>query len=248
MSNGARRTRSPGSAQSTSAVSTRRALARALRATSSSASGAESVASTLAPAREAARLGTPSPQPSSTTLRPRSGSPSSSRASATPLRHSTAQYGASGAHSTAPSSGSSTASSGWSTRSSPPGSSTDWLTSSYSTPPTLRPPTLDSALGHGYGRPVRPAAAMGAAACIGVVLLTGCGGGDKPSEPLPEASAQFTLASPAFRDDGAIPKRFTCSGEGVSPALQWTGVPGAARELDLLVEDEDAERFVHWGL
>ena len=89
---------------------------------------------------------------------------------------------------------------------------------------------------------------MGAAACIGVVLLTGCGGGDKPSEPLPEASAQITLASPAFRDDGAIPKRFTCSGEGVSPALQWTGVPGAARELDLLVEDEDAERFVHWGL
>jgi Raf kinase inhibitor-like YbhB/YbcL family protein len=89
---------------------------------------------------------------------------------------------------------------------------------------------------------------VGAAACFGVMLLTGCGGGDKPSEPLPEASAQIKLASPAFRDRGTIPRRFTCSGEGVSPPLRWTGVPGDARELELLVEDEDADRFVHWSL
>jgi len=81
-----------------------------------------------------------------------------------------------------------------------------------------------------------------------VALLAGCGGGDKPSEPLPAAPATITLSSPAFDDGGTIPERFTCSGEGVSPPLRWSGVPAKARELALLVEDPDADRFVHWTL
>ena len=90
-------------------------------------------------------------------------------------------------------------------------------------------------------------AALRAAVCIGaVVLLSGCGGDDKPSEPLPGASASIDLRSPAFRDGGTIPKRFTCSGEGTSPPLHWSRVPDDARELELLVEDPDADRFVHW--
>ena len=85
--------------------------------------------------------------------------------------------------------------------------------------------------------------------CLGAVaLLAGCGGGDKPSEPLPTAPATITLSSPAFDDGGTIPDRFTCSGKGVSPPLRWSGVPAKARELALLVEDPDADRFVHWTL
>ena len=72
---------------------------------STSASGSASVASTVAPARAATRLGSPSPQPSSTTRRPRRPIWSSARASATPLRHRTSQYGASGAQRMSPSSG-----------------------------------------------------------------------------------------------------------------------------------------------
>jgi Raf kinase inhibitor-like YbhB/YbcL family protein len=77
-------------------------------------------------------------------------------------------------------------------------------------------------------------------------LPAGCGGGDKPNEPLPEARRSMTVTSPAFRDGGSIPKRFTCDGEGSSPPLRWSGVPGGARELELVVEDPDADRFVHW--
>jgi Raf kinase inhibitor-like YbhB/YbcL family protein len=77
-------------------------------------------------------------------------------------------------------------------------------------------------------------------------LPAGCGGGDKPSEPLPEAARSITVTSPAFRDGGSIPKRFSCDGKGSSPALRWSGVPGRARELALVVEDPDADRFVHW--
>jgi Raf kinase inhibitor-like YbhB/YbcL family protein len=77
-------------------------------------------------------------------------------------------------------------------------------------------------------------------------LPAGCGGGDKPSEPLPKADNSITVTSPAFRDGGSIPKRFTCDGDDRSPALRWSGVPVGARELALVVEDPDADRFVHW--
>jgi Raf kinase inhibitor-like YbhB/YbcL family protein len=77
-------------------------------------------------------------------------------------------------------------------------------------------------------------------------LPAGCGGGDKPSEPLPEAARSIAVTSPAFRDGGSIPKRFSCDGEESSPPLRWSGVPARARELALVVEDPDADRFVHW--
>jgi Raf kinase inhibitor-like YbhB/YbcL family protein len=91
--------------------------------------------------------------------------------------------------------------------------------------------------------------ALPGAICLGLLaLLAGCGGGDEPSEPLPKAPGSIRLSSPAFDNGGTIPDRFTCSGEGVSPPLRWTGVPAKARELELLFEDPDADRFVHWTL
>jgi Raf kinase inhibitor-like YbhB/YbcL family protein len=77
-------------------------------------------------------------------------------------------------------------------------------------------------------------------------LPAGCGGDDTPSEPLPKAARSITVTSPAFQDGGSIPKRFTCDGEDRSPPLRWSGVPAGARELALVVEDPDADRFVHW--
>lgn len=56
----------------------------------------------------------------------------------------------------------------------------------------------------------------------------------------------FSLASTAFRNDGAIPRRFTCDGENVSPDLTWVGAPDGTRALVLEVTDPDARDFVHW--
>jgi hypothetical protein len=58
------------------------------------------------------------------------------------------------------------------------------------------------------------------------------------------------LTSPAFADGETIPERFTCDGDDISPSLEWSGVPDAATELALLVEDPDAPggTFVHWVL
>ena len=56
----------------------------------------------------------------------------------------------------------------------------------------------------------------------------------------------FTLASTAFGDGKAIPRRFTCDGADVSPDLEWTGAPEGTRALTLIVTDRDANDFVHW--
>jgi Raf kinase inhibitor-like YbhB/YbcL family protein len=58
----------------------------------------------------------------------------------------------------------------------------------------------------------------------------------------------FVLNSPAFADGQAIPAKYTCDGENVSPALTWTGFPAGAAALALVVDDPDAPNgtFTHW--
>ena len=65
----------------------------------------------------------------------------------------------------------------------------------------------------------------------------------------------LTLTSPAFRHNGDIPSRYTCDGDDVSPPLSWSGVPGNAKSLVLIVDDPDAPdpkapkmTWVHWVL
>jgi Raf kinase inhibitor-like YbhB/YbcL family protein len=65
----------------------------------------------------------------------------------------------------------------------------------------------------------------------------------------------LTLTSPAFAPGGEIPARYTCEGDDVSPALEWSGVPASAGSLALIVDDPDAPdpkspkmTWVHWAL
>src|SRR5438067_11151017 len=56
------------------------------------------------------------------------------------------------------------------------------------------------------------------------------------------------VSSLAFADHAEIPARYTADGEGVSPPLQWSGIPSGAASLVLVVEDADAptsEPLVH---
>jgi Raf kinase inhibitor-like YbhB/YbcL family protein len=60
----------------------------------------------------------------------------------------------------------------------------------------------------------------------------------------------IAVSSPAFREGDPVPARFTCDGGGLSPPLEWHGVPEGAAALALVVDDPDAPRrtFVHWVL
>jgi Raf kinase inhibitor-like YbhB/YbcL family protein len=69
------------------------------------------------------------------------------------------------------------------------------------------------------------------------------------SEPAPtigtDPAAAFVLTSTGFTDAAELPDRYTCSGEGISPDLQWSGAPFGT-ELALVVRDRDANGYVHW--
>ena len=56
------------------------------------------------------------------------------------------------------------------------------------------------------------------------------------------------LKAPAFAYGSEIPRRFTCSGADVSPALRWSGVTPAAHSLALIADDPDAPAgtWTHW--
>jgi Raf kinase inhibitor-like YbhB/YbcL family protein len=60
----------------------------------------------------------------------------------------------------------------------------------------------------------------------------------------------FALKSTAFAHDGEIPRRYTCDGTDLSPALSWVGVPAGTQSLALIADDPDAPEgtWTHWTL
>ncbi len=65
------------------------------------------------------------------------------------------------------------------------------------------------------------------------------------------ASNQFTLISPDFKNNSPIPSKFTCDGANVSPELEWFNPPPRTKSFILIVEDPDASEdkilpWVHW--
>jgi Raf kinase inhibitor-like YbhB/YbcL family protein len=65
----------------------------------------------------------------------------------------------------------------------------------------------------------------------------------------------FSLRSPNFEPQGAIPAKHTCEGDDSSPALGWSDAPAGTKSFALLVDDPDAPdprapktTWVHWVL
>jgi Raf kinase inhibitor-like YbhB/YbcL family protein len=63
----------------------------------------------------------------------------------------------------------------------------------------------------------------------------------------------FILTSPAFANNGSIPKQYTCEGADISPPLRWSGVPQGTKSFALIIDDPDAPdpraptmTWVHW--
>lgn len=63
----------------------------------------------------------------------------------------------------------------------------------------------------------------------------------------------MTLTSTAFSHEGAIPSRYTCDGENVSPPLAFHDVPCGAASLALIMDDPDVPKHIradgmwdHW--
>jgi Raf kinase inhibitor-like YbhB/YbcL family protein len=58
------------------------------------------------------------------------------------------------------------------------------------------------------------------------------------------------LSSSAFSGGSAIPRRFTCDGDDLSPPFDWEATPPTARSFVLLCDDPDAPagKWHHWAV
>jgi Raf kinase inhibitor-like YbhB/YbcL family protein len=90
------------------------------------------------------------------------------------------------------------------------------------------------------------------AGAIAVAALTWCA-----SRAVAQGGApmSFLLRSAAFANNGAIPKKYTCEGDDVSPPLAWSDAPAGTKSYALIVDDPDAPDpkapktvWVHWVL
>jgi len=61
-------------------------------------------------------------------------------------------------------------------------------------------------------------------------------------------SVLMQISSSAFANDGSIPDTYTCSGFGINPPLQFSGIPTDTQSLVLIMDDPDATNgtFTHW--
>ena len=58
----------------------------------------------------------------------------------------------------------------------------------------------------------------------------------------------FQIRSAAFGEGENIPRRHTCDGENLSPALDWSGAPPFTKSFAIICDDPDAPGGVwtHW--
>jgi Raf kinase inhibitor-like YbhB/YbcL family protein len=63
-------------------------------------------------------------------------------------------------------------------------------------------------------------------------------------------SMKIALTSSAFQAGAAIPRKYTCDGEDISPSLRWGRAPEGTLSFALIVDDPDAPggTWVHWVL
>ena len=67
------------------------------------------------------------------------------------------------------------------------------------------------------------------------------------------AAASLQITSTAFTQNGSIPAKYTCDGQGISPPLTFGSIPTKTQSLVLIVDDPDVPKnlmpsgvFDHW--
>jgi Raf kinase inhibitor-like YbhB/YbcL family protein len=89
-----------------------------------------------------------------------------------------------------------------------------------------------------------------------IFILTACTNGGRASRTADQVkttipgtlTVPFTISSPAFSQNSEIPIRYTCQGDDVSPAVDWSAPPAETKSLALIMDDPDAPAgtWVHW--
>ncbi len=85
-----------------------------------------------------------------------------------------------------------------------------------------------------------------------LLLAAACVGDDDVAQtPPPQTGAatgaeEMIVTSNIFTDGGRIPVAYTCDSDNISPDVQWSGAPDATVSFALIMDDPDANGFIHW--
>ena len=60
----------------------------------------------------------------------------------------------------------------------------------------------------------------------------------------PVKTSSMNISSIEFKNNEAIPSKFTCQGKNINPELEISGVPAEAKSLTLIMDDPDIPDFV----
>jgi Raf kinase inhibitor-like YbhB/YbcL family protein len=60
------------------------------------------------------------------------------------------------------------------------------------------------------------------------------------------SQVNMTVSSGAFANGAPIPTEYTCDGAGHQLPISWSGAPANTAEYALVMDDPDANGFVHW--
>jgi len=81
--------------------------------------------------------------------------------------------------------------------------------------------------------------------------VNACGPSEPTAAPPADAAAEgadFELTSSVFAPGEAIPARYTCQGDDISPPVRWSNPPPGTQTFVLFVDDPDGGDWVHWSL
>ncbi len=83
-----------------------------------------------------------------------------------------------------------------------------------------------------------------------LLAATACASDGEEAAQITEEDIEMAIeiSSPAFQEGAAIPKKYSCDGQDVSPALAWSNIPSGSQSLALIMDDPDAPAgtWVHW--
>jgi len=85
---------------------------------------------------------------------------------------------------------------------------------------------------------VAAAVALAAAACSG--------GNQENGDLQSKTGDTLTVTSPQFGSGETIPAKYSANGGNLSPSISWSTPPAETKSLAMIVDDSDANGFVHW--
>ena len=87
-------------------------------------------------------------------------------------------------------------------------------------------------------------------AMVPALQFCSCKSSEHAESPAGGKKMEITITSPAFKEGGMIPAKYTCDGADISPPLQWDAVPEGTGSIALVCDDPDAPMgtWVHWVL